>query len=728
MKLSEISSFKNRTARKIRDGYLHDALADMRRVSEQEMNWELTSLIDRTSESYNYMLKYLASGAQDPNRPAIYDDLSTEALMLVDRLTRTAFMRENPSLYYSTARTRALRPGETVAVLVDRYRKELHRLANDIDSLADSKRSLALEGIQRDLFNAVWTTHPLSTPDIEALNGIFNISVANPFPDQLRGHMASAVTLGLLEFYDPRRILLLLRVYMSDCDTSTRMRALAGVLCAFYRYRSRPVPREVENALAAARDTADWNADVASMTVEMVRATATDKISDKLNNELIPSLMKIDPDLQRKIRSGDIDLESLSEGLNPEWEEKLHDSDLANGLKEIQEIQADGGDVFMGSFSHMKQFGFFNELANWFLPFYDTHSTVADKDLPDGSLGTILQKMPILCDSDKYSMVLAFDTVPAAQREMMLGTMGAQADQMREALSQVDRASDLQKRRNVINKYVQNLYRFFKLFRRKNEFFPLFDQVPNLLELTPIGQYFDDDQQLGIVAEFMFRHKFWPQAAFVLEKLDRVASPDALRSQRLGYALENAGRVGEAISRYEEAEMLDGDSEWTLRRLASALRRDGQSKRAVGYYRRLGDMLPDDARIALATGYALSEAGDPAAAEPFFHKAAYLMPDSLKPVRALAWIQFLNRRFDNADASYGKLLADSPEAEDFLNAGHVKLAKGDMAAAVGLYRQYSAANPSNDIEKVLAADAIYLVKAGVDLSGMKLLVEAIKYA
>lgn len=728
MKLSEISSFKNKTARKIREGYMHQALAEMKHASEEQMNWELTSRIDSLADNYKYMLKYLAAGIVDPGRKTIYDDLRAEALMLVDMITRSAFMRENPALYYSTARTRSLRPGDTVAALISRFEAEQLRLDRDLDSIADSRRTLDLEGIQRDLFNALWTIHPLMSPDFEALDRVFDINAMYAFPEQLRGHLVSAVTMGLLEFYDPRRLEFLLKVYMGPFEETTRMRALVGALCAFYRYRSRPVPKEIASVLAAARDTADWNSDVASVAIELVRATGTDKIADKLNNEVIPSLMKIDPHLQAKIRSGDIDLEALSEGLNPEWEEKMRDSDMARGLKEIQEIQADGGDVFMGSFSHMKQFGFFNEIANWFLPFYDTHSTVADKDLPDGSLGTILHKLPILCDSDKYSMVLAFDTVPESQRATIIGAMGAQAAQMRDALNEVDKASDLQKRRNIVNKYVQGLYRFYKLFRRKNEFFPLFSQVPNLMELSAIGGPYEDEQNLHIMAEFMFSHKYWSQAAFVLAKLDRLASPDASRSQQLGYALENSGRVGEAISRYEEAEMLDGDSVWTLRRLASTLRRDGQSQRAVAYYRRLNDLLPDDPKIALALGYALSEAGDSQGAEPMFHKAAYLLPDSLQPVRALGWIQFLNRRFEQADASYSRVLESAPEAEDYLNAAHVKLAMGKVADAVSLYRKYSAADEAKDIEDALSKDARYMAKAGIDLSELKLLIEAIKYS
>ena len=44
-------------------------------------------------------------------------------------------------------------------------------------------------------------------------------------------------------------------------------------------------------------------------------------------------------------------------------------SGLAEKLKEMSEIQEEGGDVMMGTFEHLKTFPFFSEPANWFLPF-----------------------------------------------------------------------------------------------------------------------------------------------------------------------------------------------------------------------------------------------------------------------------------------------------------------------------------------------------------------------
>ena len=726
MKLADITNFKNRTARKIREGNLSEALADMRAFSEGNMNWELTTAIDSLSQNYNYMLRYVASGADDPGQADVYDGMVADALLLVDRLTRQAFTLENPTLYYSSLRSQSVRPGESVTSLANSYVAELRRLDDDFDSISDPKRTLKAETLLSQLFTRIWTAYPLSAEDLGTIEAMFDPSSSLYVPTHARALIVSAVTLGLLEFYDTRRFVFLFSTYIGSDSATVRLRALVGALAAMFRYRQRPVPKDVANAFAAAREHDSWADDFTAAAVEFMRASETDKISEKMEKEVFPSLMKVDPEIRQKLQSGDFDLESLSEGFNPEWEEKLSNSDVARGLKEITEIQADGGDVFMGSFSHMKQYPFFNDIANWFLPFYESHSAVVSVDTLDGSLGTLLSKMPILCDSDKFSTILSFDHIPDAQRQNLITALGAQSEQMRAALNEVQKASDLQQRRNIINKYIQNLYRFFKLFRRRNEFFPLFDHTPALLEVKPLQAAFDDETRLSTIGEFYFRHKFWPQAAHIFGMIDKIAVPDARRAQQLGFALECSGRNEEAISHYEEAELLDGGSMWTLRHLAGALRREGKPERAAQYYKRLAEQLPDDPNVALNLGYTLSEAGKNAEAEAQFHKAAYLMPDSLRPLRGLAWTQFLNRKFEQSAATYQRIVSQGPTPDDYLNAGHLALAQGNVREAVNYYRLYDSTS-GTDLEKALKADAHFLTQAGVDTSRLKLLIEAIKY-
>lgn len=723
MKLADIKNFKNKTARAIRDGHIYKALRDMRAFSESLLDWETTTAIDSLLQNYSYMLQYVASGVEDPGQKAVYDSMVIDALSIVDKLTRKAFMAENPSLYYSMARTMDSR--NSIASLASAYMKECLRLDSDLESITNPRRTETAERILRELFNRLWIQHPFTTEDSGAIAMLLDPKNRQTVPVYARCVIVSGIMMGLLEFYDVRRHEILLTTYLSDDDDTVRLRALVGALATFYRYRSRPIPKDVALKLAAVKEHPDWNDDFIAVTAEFMRATDTDRISSEMQSRIADTIKNIDPELRKKLQSGDFDMESITEG-NPEWEESLANSELTRSLKEMQEIQADGGDVFMASFSRMKQFPFFSEISNWFLPFYENYSAVAEIDNIEGTIGYMLSKMPILCDSDKFSIVMSFGAVPSSNREAFVNALNMQSEQMREALSQVERISPLQTRRNTINKYVQDLYRFYKLFRRKNEFFPLFSQTPDLLEVKVLGDDFKDEARLGMIAEFFFKHEFWSQAADAFARLDSVAMPEAARSQKMAYALEMEGKLSEAIARYEEAELLNGGSIWTLKHMASALRRNGQSKRAASYYKRLSEQLPDDGSIALNYGYALTEAGMMDEAEAQFHKAAYLMPDSYKPLRGLAWTQFRNKKFDVALDTYAKFISDGNE-DDYLNYGHVQLASGDVKNAIDSYRAYID-NFGKDIEAALAADEKYLKDAGVDTAKLPLIIEAVKYA
>lgn len=725
MKLNDIKIFKNRTARKIREGRLREALADMRAMCDSTTR-DICSDIERIEENYKYMLEYVAAGVEDPARKAVYDSLVTESLTAIDRLARKANMAENPALYYSTARTLSTR-NESIASLAEAYKAELLRLDMDFESIADTGRTRTAEDLLNSLFDRIWITYPLNAEDAEAIAAFTRCDSA--MPRHARGLIISAVTMGMLEFYDRRRLALLIEAY-SGTDPDIDARALTGVAASMYRYRYRPLPHDIANRMAAMKEIEGWQRHFTSVAIEFMRAADTRRITEKMQNEVIPSLMKIDPDLQAKLQNGDFDAQSLAEGMNPEWEEALADSDFGRSLKELSDIQADGGDIMMSSFRHMKQFPFFHRLSNWFLPFYDSHSAVASVDDFEGSLGNLLRMIPVLCDSDKYSLVLAAATMSAAQREAALGAMKMQAEQARQAMTEIEKASKENLMRNAINKYVQNLYRFFEIHGRRGEFFPLFGEAPDMLQVQPLASGFNDTDLLATVAEFYFKHKFWREAAAAFHMLDDMSMPDARRSQQWGYALECAGDIPAAISRYEEAEMLDGGSQWTLRRLAHTLRRDGRPDRAAMYYARLSEMLPDDPAVALNMGYALIEAGKPEQAKSQFHKAAYLTPDSLKPLRGLAWTQFLTLEFNQAKESYDKIIAIGAAPDDYLNAGHTARALDNMREAINYYRLYADSRPddTDSLEKALRADDAHLRQAGIDTSSMMLIVEAVKYA
>lgn len=82
----------------------------------------------------------------------------------------------------------------------------------------------------------------------------------------------------------------------------------------------------------------------------------------------------------------------------------------------------------------------------------------------------------------------------------------------------------------------------------------------------------------------------------------------------------------------------------------------------------------------------------------------------------MAWTLFLARDFDRADQYYRKILSDAPRSNDYLNMGHVALARADIREAVNFYRLAVDTSDARslDLRSAFAADASALDAAGVD--------------
>lgn len=389
----------------------------------------------------------------------------------------------------------------------------------------------------------------------------------------------------------------------------------------------------------------------------------------------------------------------------------------------------------MGTFSHLKSFPFFNEPANWFLPFHTDRSEFAAMGNGAGlqNVASLIEAAPFLCDSDKYSFMFSLSHVPAQQRQMMMSQFEAQGAQLAEI-----QAASLQTgegaRRNTFNKQVQNLYRFHRLFRRKGEFPDPFANGVNLVEVEPLRTGIITMGVLPLVAEFYFSHGYYPQALEAFRILEKESEPDAQLYQKIGYALQKTSDLQGAVDSYFKAEMLDGRSDWTLRRLARCLMSLGRPAEALERLEVLSSRHPEHAATALNMGRCLLELGRYDEATAAYYKAEYLDEASAKALRPLAWCLLLTGQLERSRKYYEKIIASTePTAADYLNMGHLALAEKRFREALNFYSLNITARNLDRQEAIdgfitdMNADAPYLNLAGVDPTLIPLLVDSILY-
>lgn len=710
---------------------LRDAFAELRTYAATLGDWRITDEIDKVEQSYSMMLRYAATGANDPGREEVYSSIISEIFGIVDKVSRRLAQQKSPTLYFSTVRYDETAGTVSVSDLLDEYRRKL--MESSIYSQvvsgsgANPDSPLDKEGLERRIFNKIWISLPLSSGDMEALGAFFE---AEEIPGYFKEMLISALLLGLTEYYDERKLLLLLDLYSRSSLQKLSIKALCGALMAMFIHRNRLNTPRFKHRIDILRDTTDWHKDVKMVFLQFIRSRDTEKINRKMQDELLPEMMKLRPDIAKRMKNSDgfADMGSMEE--NPEWQELLDKSGITDKIKELSKMQEDGGDVFMSTFSSLKAFPFFNEVANWFMPFHTEHSSVVSslgKDL--SAIGTLVNTSPFLCDGDKYSFVFAVSTVPAVQRQMMLSQFDAQNINELELRAASMTTSDIE-RDNIANKYVQDIYRFFKLFRRRGEFKDPFGRPLNLLQLSLLEEDFADIETLSVVSEFYFNRGYYEDALKVFDILSEKMPPNAQLFQKMGYCCQQSGNIESAIEYYGRSELLNAESLWTLKRMAACYKMLDRPSEALDYYKRIEAKKPDDLSVALNIGHCLLELDRPEEALHYYFKVEFLDEKSTRALRPIAWASFVSGDFDQSRSYYNRILTDSPVASDYLNMGHLYLASGDVKEAINYYG-LSIDNDNGDVElfiKNFNSDAKYLVNAGVEKSLLPLVVDAILYA
>lgn len=711
----------------IAQGQLYDACSTLISLCEGKMWWELSSKVKAQEESYRLMLDYAVKGADDPERPKVYAALREKLYTLLDTFRRRVAMIDTPSSYFNTLRYEGRQTEDTIAGLIDRLRK-LRSSDSLLDLLADGNTDARadhrqIEDLEKRIFDRVWVSFPLSADTAAAIGDALDDASLD---DKFKRLLISALMLGQLQYNDTRRMQLLLGVYRDSAKSDLAMAALTAALLGIAAHPDRQLPHVIEQMIESLRDTTSWTADVRNVYIELRVALDTDRITRKLKDEVIPQIMKLRPDIAKKINELDgLDVENLEE--NPEWNDMWERSGIGKKLMEISELHEQGADVMMGAFAQLKSYPFFHDVVNWFRAFDPDNSHL--RHLTDTrQLLDMIEAAPGMCESDKYSLGLSMDALPNAQKRALGSHLSAQAGQI-EQVKLASLTTGRDDRRREAADYIHDIYRFFRLYRRKRDFTDPFGGDIILNDFKVLRQDVDDADTLLLLVNLGLKGQQWQSTIKLLTRLQSVEAASVQSFQQMGYCYQQMGEYRQAIECYEQAALIDGANRWTMRRLAASHRMAGNPAEALRYYRELEKIQPDDLKLAMNIGYCLLELGKDSEAAEYFYKVDVLDEKSHRALRPLAWSLLRSRRFDRAKAYYYRILADNPTAEDYLNMGHLALSTGDFADAINFYRLYidMKGGGVEAFVNALNADADSLTAMGVDPALRPLLLDHIRY-
>ena len=511
-------------------------------------------------------------------------------------------------------------------------------------------------------------------------------------------------------------------VYEKSDSTATRARALAGIMIAMVRHSDRiRTDRSVIDRLLLWQDSIEAYTHLRDTIRAMIGTRDTERITNKIKDEVLPELMKLRPEIMKTL--GDkTDIDKTIFDDNPEWAELLDKSGLEKKMRELSDMQNEGADLMMLTFSNLKQFPFFTKAANWFLPFDARHSALNLNDDTRRLIDMLFSIGSIACDSDMYSMALATTVMPKPQLDMMFGQLSSNLDQLKEQMKASEFDTGAGSFDKEVLRVIRDLYRFFKLFRKREGFFNPFEKPLQFTSFPVIGEMMNDEDILRLMGEFYFKRGYYAEALPLFETIASEKCDDPTIFEKIGFSLQNQSRFEGALDAYQKAAFLRPPGPWLTNKLAFVNRRLGNYEEASRLYADALEMDPENLNLIMNTGNMLLETGDVVGALTHFYHANYIDPDSPRILRALAWTELINGNHDKSARLYERIIKNNPAASDYLNAGHVAVLSGRNREALNLYK-LAATNDKSDFKLAFTADMPVLEKLGADLTAMRLLLD-----
>ena len=722
----------------IQEQYQHIvSLLEQKRLKEAQIqleaflwncnDWTLRNRLEQAKVSYQYMLQYMRQGVNDPERQKLYRQLLAETRELAEQ-ARISLLDEVSTHYYHALHKnkRNMEAGYGMSS----WLKVLESFPDDMavcQLMPDNKQSLD-SALQRHeetaqyLFLTTWGNSGW-TAEEEREARMYLESELLPVNDLCL--FTGAVLLSLMECFDPRKFSWLLDA-ATHADTQVSQRALVIIAIVLHIHPNRLwLYPELEARLSLLNEDGSFGKQLNRVYIQLLRSQETEKIDKKMREEIIPEMMK-NVSIMRNMKYG-FEENMDEDDRNPDWEKAFEESGLGDKIREMNELQLEGADVYMSTFAQLKSYPFFQNPHNWFYPFDMQHSGIIRefglKPTGDNAILSLILQSGFFCNSDKYSLCFTMAHIPQAQRNMMLSQMTSQ--DLNELMDE-SKSSGLRQyaqRPDVIsNQYIHDLYRFFKLSQRRHEFRDIFKEEIALHRIPALKDILRKPDLLVTIADFHFRKEHPAEALGIYQEVIDMNYADADIFQKTGYCLQKEKRYKEAISAYRKADVLKPDHIWTIRHLATCYRQLRDFASALEYYRKVEAMQPENRNVTFFIGSCLAEQERYEEALQCFFKLDLMENDCIKAWRAIGWCSFVSGKSEQAMRYYEKVLALKPIATDYLNAGHVALRLGNMEKAAELYGK--AASESGNRETFLDIfdkDKETLIKLGIDENDIPLI-------
>jgi len=691
---------------------------------------------DNLVMTYRNMLTYSIEGIKDPEQNKIYLKLIQSILGLSDR-ARQDILSHNSGWHTYWVKQQAEKEmklsGKTIVETIDdlMFKSELDewlKLSNEINPNPESEISQKHKQLIKNIFNHLWLTDYYG----EAENSLINIILTTgKFKWYEASIFTTAITLSSLRTWQSEKLFHLISIYEAGQEQVIE-RALSGLILNLHYYNGRILLYpDITGRIQKMSQDNKFREHCRIIVLQTIRSRETEKLSKKLQDEILPQVAKLKPRIEEKLGLENILPTDKYDEKNPDWSEMFNDSEeIFKTMEELTRLQMEGADVYMSAFANMKHFDFFKDFQNWFVPFYPEHETVdeiyRDEILGPGTndLAEALYKTPFICNSDKYSLLLNLKYLPSAQKNMMLKVFRMELDGLQQLNDEESVLDPYKNFRTNVTQYLQDIYRFFKLSPYKKEFEDLFLGKLDIYNSEFFRMTSNAVEAEAGLADYFFSKNFYEDALSLFLKQANERPSDAELYEKIGYCYQESSDYEEALKFYKRAELINRKA-WTLKKIGLCLRRLGRNEEALEYYLQACNMEPENVHTVIMTAHCYLDLKDYEQALKYYFKIEYNEPGNLKILRPIAYCFFAMGRFDDSEKYYDRLSEGKLNAHDQINKGHLALCMGNKKEAIDFYRQSinSGELSKEQFMAVFAEDRALLISLGIPPDDLPILLD-----
>ena len=638
---------------------------------------------------YQLMVDFMGRGFSDSHRESLYSSL-LQRLYRITADLEISWRCRNVSAYVNSFRVidHLNTSHDFIRTVLEAFVSDIAMLSLQPEETREQKTAELYErhhSFMNRLFNSLWTSCQWTDDDCTFYTELLLSPTVVSTDQQV---IVSAISLGAMNQFDINKLKTLVNVYQKATDEHVRQRALVGwVLSVFEGMDIFPEQDAIVRKLC---ENPAITKELLTLQIQFFYSKDAEKDNDKIQRDIMPDIMRNSNLTIGRLGIMEKEEDTIESILHQDADEKRMEQ-LEEKVRKMMDMQKQGSDIYFGGFSQMKRFPFFSDMVNWFTPFYLNHPALRSviNKLGDTKFLNTLMERSNFCESDRYSFAFALEQVISQLPSDIKEVMGSDV-----ALGPLAESDDREDAISIRRTYLQDLYRFFRLYPTAKDFINPFEDngKSDFIADTFFFTYKSfmgtglDDVKLRL-ALHLYKHK---QMMELAELLTTFQSDDPRYAILMGYTNIDMGKAEFAYQFFDYALKAEPDNQWALKGKARAALDNEDYITAEEVYSKLLKLKPNHKTYTMNRCVALLKLGRTSEVREELFRLDYQYPDDMNVKRILAWAMLSDNSLDKASQLYDTLLTSSPAHEDYLNAGYCQWAMGNIQKAVALFREWLA--------------------------------------